>query len=468
MLAVVLRDRDPRGRGAAPRHCWRLADLLTDTVEGGASVGFLAPLDRADAVTWWRERAAAVAAGRLAVWVAHDGGRVLGTVSLALPDKPNSRHRAELVKLMVSRAARGRRAGPPAPGPPPRRRPRRAASPCSTWTPRPAAPPSTSPLHPDGPAPERSPTRAADPGGQLRPTTLYFKQVGGEAGARPAPGECQWRRLPCLTCRTAEDVRRIALSLPETTEKVAWSMPTFRVAGKMFATLPEDETSIAVRCPGEERDELVLAEPGKFWIAGRRGAVHAWVRATPRRPGGARTSCATSSPTPGARRPRPGCWRPIPGWGCRPGLKTPRASSVPPWHDPGRAVATGAGGGSGCRTYDARGDQQGPHGAGGRRGRPWRRARDGRDVVAAQARAGGRSGRGASRLVAGLRAVLRGPGHRPAGRRTMLPVALAAGLLQHGYGAGAVGLAMAATAAAFTGLVVFGGVLAGRASAPGN
>lgn len=47
---------------------------------------------------------------------------------------------------------------------------------------------------------------------------------------------------------------------------------------------------------------------------------------------------------------------------------------------------------------------------------------------------------------------------------TMLPVALAAGLLQHGYGAGAVGLAMASTAAAFAGLVVFGGVMADRFS----
>ncbi|MEU1166976.1 MmcQ/YjbR family DNA-binding protein [Streptomyces sp. NPDC090075] len=75
----------------------------------------------------------------------------------------------------------------------------------------------------------------------------------------------------------AEDVRRVALSLPDTSEKVAWSMPTFRVAGKMFATLPEDETSIAVRCPKEERDELVLAEPGKFWIAGHE-AQFAWVR----------------------------------------------------------------------------------------------------------------------------------------------------------------------------------------------
>jgi len=76
----------------------------------------------------------------------------------------------------------------------------------------------------------------------------------------------------------AEDVRRICLALPETTEKVAWNMPTFRVAGKMFATLPEDETSLAVRCPKVERDELVLAEPDKFWIAGHE-ASFAWVRA---------------------------------------------------------------------------------------------------------------------------------------------------------------------------------------------
>lgn len=47
---------------------------------------------------------------------------------------------------------------------------------------------------------------------------------------------------------------------------------------------------------------------------------------------------------------------------------------------------------------------------------------------------------------------------------TMLPVALAAGLLQHGHGAGAVGLALAATSAAFAGLIVFGGVIADRFS----
>ncbi|MFI6349102.1 MFS transporter [Streptomyces sp. NPDC050560] len=47
---------------------------------------------------------------------------------------------------------------------------------------------------------------------------------------------------------------------------------------------------------------------------------------------------------------------------------------------------------------------------------------------------------------------------------TMLPVALAAGLLQYGYGAGAVGLATASSVACFAGLVIFGGVLADRFS----
>lgn len=77
---------------------------------------------------------------------------------------------------------------------------------------------------------------------------------------------------------TSDDVRAAALALPQTTEKIAWAMPTFRVAGKMFVTLPEDETSMAVRCPKAERAELVLAEPGKFWVADHE-AMSAWVRA---------------------------------------------------------------------------------------------------------------------------------------------------------------------------------------------
>ncbi|WP_217253593.1 GNAT family N-acetyltransferase [Streptomyces sp. AC602_WCS936] len=159
-----------------------LAGLLADTVAGGASVGFLAPLGHEEAAAWWRGRAAAVAAGQLAVWVAGDGERVTGTVSLALPDKPNSRHRAELVKLMVSREARGRGVG------------RMLLATAEEA----AAAAGITLLHLDtetgSPAEHlyRSagwtragtiPGYAADPGGELRPTTLYFKQLGALAAA---------------------------------------------------------------------------------------------------------------------------------------------------------------------------------------------------------------------------------------------------------------------------------------------
>ncbi|MEU0385284.1 GNAT family N-acetyltransferase [Streptomyces chartreusis] len=160
-----------------------LADLLADTVNSGASVGFLAPLDRAEALAWWEERAAEMAAGRLAVWAAYDGGRVLGTVSLAFPAKANSRHRAELVKLMVHRDARGRGLG------------RRLL----TTAEGAAAAAGVTLLHLDtetgSPAEHlyRSagwtaigaiPDYAANPDGELRPTTIYYKHVAATALTR--------------------------------------------------------------------------------------------------------------------------------------------------------------------------------------------------------------------------------------------------------------------------------------------
>ncbi|MGW0832468.1 N-acetyltransferase family protein [Streptomyces prunicolor] len=163
-----------------------LADLVTDTVDDGASIGFLAPLGRAAAVDWWRERADGVAAGQLAVWAASVGERVVGTVSLAFPDKPNSRHRAELVKLMVHRDARGEGLG------------RRLL----TIAENAAVAAGITLLHldteTDSPAEHlyRStgwtragviPDYAASPDGVLRPTTLYYKRVGAgtvaDAGA---------------------------------------------------------------------------------------------------------------------------------------------------------------------------------------------------------------------------------------------------------------------------------------------
>ncbi|MFF0189812.1 GNAT family N-acetyltransferase [Streptomyces sp. NPDC005244] len=164
-----------------------LAELLSDTVAGGASIGFLAPLDRADAVAWWQERASAVAAGRLDVWTARRGDRLLGTVGLVRPDKPNSRHRAELVKLMVHRDGRGQGLG------------RTLLTTAETG----AAAAGVTLLHLDTEtgSPAESlylsagwtrlgaiPDYAATPTGELRPTTIFYKRMGAVAGggARPA------------------------------------------------------------------------------------------------------------------------------------------------------------------------------------------------------------------------------------------------------------------------------------------
>ncbi|GAA1308409.1 GNAT family N-acetyltransferase [Saccharothrix xinjiangensis] len=88
-------------------HAEALADVLEDAVAGGASVGFVKPLTRVAALKWWRSRAAPVANGLLAVWVARVGGRVVGTVQVRFASTPNGVHRAEVAKLLVHRDARG-------------------------------------------------------------------------------------------------------------------------------------------------------------------------------------------------------------------------------------------------------------------------------------------------------------------------------------------------------------------------
>jgi GNAT superfamily N-acetyltransferase len=90
------------------RNVKSLADLLVDVVAGGSSLGFLLPFDQDAAMDWWRAQQPAVSEGSLVVWAAHGPDGVAGTVSLALERKPNGRHRAQIVKLMVHRDARGR------------------------------------------------------------------------------------------------------------------------------------------------------------------------------------------------------------------------------------------------------------------------------------------------------------------------------------------------------------------------
>ena len=88
-----------------------LTDVLLDCVAGGASVSFMAPLDRATAEGFWRQVVAGVERGERILLVAEDGEGVLGTVQLVVAQPPNQPHRADLSKMLVHRRARRRGVG---------------------------------------------------------------------------------------------------------------------------------------------------------------------------------------------------------------------------------------------------------------------------------------------------------------------------------------------------------------------
>lgn len=88
-----------------------LADVLIDCVDGGASVHFMRPLARTDALAFWQRVAAEVRGGERALLVARDEAGIAGTVQLILAMPPNQPHRAELAKMLVHRRARQRGVG---------------------------------------------------------------------------------------------------------------------------------------------------------------------------------------------------------------------------------------------------------------------------------------------------------------------------------------------------------------------
>ena len=84
-----------------------LSEILSDCINGGASVGFMLPFEPSDATGYWQEIADAVEKGSIILAVAEVEGRVVGTVQVGLASKPNQPHRGDLMKLLVHRSARG-------------------------------------------------------------------------------------------------------------------------------------------------------------------------------------------------------------------------------------------------------------------------------------------------------------------------------------------------------------------------
>jgi hypothetical protein len=65
---------------------------------------------------------------------------------------------------------------------------------------------------------------------------------------------------------TEDDVRRVALSLPATTEKPSYGTPGFRVKDKLFARIREEGDVLAIWTEDEaEKEALIASDPEKFF-----------------------------------------------------------------------------------------------------------------------------------------------------------------------------------------------------------
>ena len=77
---------------------------------------------------------------------------------------------------------------------------------------------------------------------------------------------------------TVDEVRRLALSLPRTEEKLIRDRVKFRVGSLVYVSFSRDEELMGFAFPREGRDALVAAEPEKFLMPIASDMRYNWVR----------------------------------------------------------------------------------------------------------------------------------------------------------------------------------------------
>jgi hypothetical protein len=76
---------------------------------------------------------------------------------------------------------------------------------------------------------------------------------------------------------TVDDVRRIAATLPRSSEAVVRDEIRFRAGRLVYAAFSRDETVMGVGFPKEERAAMVTAEPDKFMLPRRAEMRYNWI-----------------------------------------------------------------------------------------------------------------------------------------------------------------------------------------------
>ena len=75
---------------------------------------------------------------------------------------------------------------------------------------------------------------------------------------------------------SGEDLREIALSLPEASERETWGSATFRVREKIFVIMSGDGTGASVKATRDEQSALIAEDPETFTYPAYVGQ-HGWI-----------------------------------------------------------------------------------------------------------------------------------------------------------------------------------------------
>ncbi|GAB2828434.1 MmcQ/YjbR family DNA-binding protein [Actinoallomurus bryophytorum] len=75
---------------------------------------------------------------------------------------------------------------------------------------------------------------------------------------------------------TGEDLRKLALSLPEASERETWGSATFRVRDKIFVMMSADGTGASVKATKDEQSALIAEDPETFTYPAYVGQ-HGWI-----------------------------------------------------------------------------------------------------------------------------------------------------------------------------------------------
>ncbi len=78
---------------------------------------------------------------------------------------------------------------------------------------------------------------------------------------------------------TVDDVRRLALTLPRSTEHLVRDRVKFRVGSLVYAAFSRDESVLGFAFSREERGALVASDPVRFRLPGESDLRYHWVEA---------------------------------------------------------------------------------------------------------------------------------------------------------------------------------------------